>query len=111
LGLKDKQARQNYNKTYYATNKEKLKQRNRERVLKIKQAIIKIKEENPCFDCGKFYPYYVMDFDHVKGKKKFEIAAATKRGYLIETILKEIKKCDLVCSNCHRIRTYGRAIR
>ena len=64
-------------------------------------------KDKPCMDCGMSYPYYVMDFDHRNGKaKKFnptELSKRTKR-----TILKETKKCDLVCSNCHRIRSYKR---
>lgn len=40
--------------------------------------------------------------DYVKGKKIVEVGRARSE----KAILREIKKCDLVCSNCHRIRTY-----
>lgn len=58
-------------------------------------------------DCGKSYPSYVMDFDHrEQDKKKFEISTfGTKCA---ERVLSEIQKCDLVCANCHRVRTYGK---
>ena len=59
----------------------------------------------PCTDCGKTYPPYVMEFDHrdrkVKLKKVSSLVVFGSWAKLVE----EIKKCDLVCSNCHRIRT------
>ena len=33
-----------------------------------------MKESAPCTDCNNYYPYYVMDFDHVIGEKYFGIA-------------------------------------
>ena len=61
----------------------------------------------PCKDCNLSYPSYVMDFDHVRGKKRFTIGTnAFRMG--IGPLLKEIKKCDVVCSNCHRERTHRR---
>jgi hypothetical protein len=60
----------------------------------------------PCMDCGETYPWYVMDFDHVRGEKSFNIGAAHSRG--IRRIRLEIDKCDVVCANCHRLRTHAR---
>ena len=69
-----------------------------------------VKEKNPCMDCKISYPYYMMDFDHVRGKKQANVAE------LINTLSKkridtEIAKCEVVCSNCHRARTYMRKMR
>lgn len=62
----------------------------------------------PCFDCKKTYPYYVMDFDHRDaGEKLFEISQHPK-GVTLEDIKSEIDKCDVVCANCHRERTFSR---
>jgi hypothetical protein len=49
----------------------------------------------------------MMDFDHVRGTKQANVAE------LINTLSKkrldeEIAKCEIVCSNCHRARTYLR---
>jgi hypothetical protein len=61
-------------------------------------------KDQPCADCGRRYPSECMDFDHVRGKKIFGIAREWNRwGW--KTILREIAKCDVVCANCHRIRT------
>lgn len=65
-----------------------------------------LKESVPCMDCNKKFPYYVMDFDHVTNDKSFEIS--TNSGKSLENIKKEIEKCEIVCSNCHRIRTHKR---
>lgn len=34
-----------------------------------RKAFIQKAKEVPCTDCGNEYPYYVMDFDHVRGDK------------------------------------------
>lgn len=63
----------------------------------------KIKSQ-PCADCGNSYPPVCMDFDHRDpSAKRFIIATSGTRNR--EAVLAEIAKCDLVCANCHRIRT------
>lgn len=64
-------------------------------------------KERPCMDCGQEYPWYVMEFDHTRGIKVMEVTGAHHFGSL--TLLQEeIDKCDIVCANCHRVRTYNR---
>lgn len=63
-------------------------------------------KSQPCMDCGRSYPYYVMDFDH-QYDKSFQIANAVSLNYPIAKIVAEIEKCEVVCSNCHRIRTHS----
>ncbi len=57
----------------------------------------------PCADCGSSFPSVSMDFDHVRGVKLFRVSAM--QGQAWDRVLAEIAKCDLVCANCHRIRT------
>ena len=47
-----------------------------------------------------------MEFDHARGKKVLPIA--NMKYYRIDRLMEEIAKCDLVCSNCHAIRTHRR---
>jgi hypothetical protein len=83
------------------------KRYNQSRTDKIKYKFIKrVKNMYPCTDCGVNYPYYAMDFDHCRGKKRFGIASFSGRS--METIKNEMRKCDLVCANCHRARTHNR---
>ena len=67
-----------------------------------------MKASTCCMDCKGSYPGYAMDFDHVRGTKTANLAQMLTSGYGIETIKAEIAKCELVCANCHRIRTYKR---
>lgn len=74
-----------------------------------KEYIRKIKEDNPCTDCGIYYHFSQMDFDHIQGKKRYNIARVANSAVSIKTIKDELRKCELVCSNCHRLRTWQRA--
>ena len=70
------------------------------------RAFINQLKDRPCMDCGGRFPPECMDFDHVRGVKNFGVSSrATSPKSLILT---EIAKCDLICSNCHRIRTKAR---
>lgn len=60
-------------------------------------------KSDPCSDCGKTFSSVAMDFDHVRGVK-FRMVS-TMVNYSWERVLDEIAKCELVCANCHRIRT------
>ena len=71
---------------------------------KRKKLIRKLKDV-PCADCDRRFPHYVMDFDHRDPEQKiFNLAAYV--GYGVRKIMEEAAKCDVVCSNCHRIRTW-----
>ena len=57
-----------------------------------------------CIDCGIEGHPAIYDFDHIDpSTKSFGIAARSQAP--IEQVLAELEKCELVCANCHRIRT------
>jgi hypothetical protein len=58
--------------------------------------------EHPCVDCGEKDPV-VLTFDHISDKN-FTISNRIKYGNIKE-IEKEIKKCQVRCSNCHMRKT------
>jgi hypothetical protein len=66
-----------------------------------------IKESNPCADCGNRYPFYVMQFDHLRDKY---MDVSRMMAHSLELIMKEISKCELVCANCHAARGYLRGV-
>jgi len=80
-------------------------ERRRRRGQRHRRLILELKSK-PCRDCGRVFPPYVMDFDHV-GEKTGE---ASNYVYTsgTATLLTEIERCDVVCANCHRIRTQQR---
>ncbi len=76
--------------------------------LAMRNYINKVKNVS-CMDCGIKYPPYVMDFDHRDKKSKdIDVGRMINGGWSKEKVDKEIEKCDIVCSNCHRIRTYSK---
>ena len=68
------------------------------------KALILAAKDRPCSDCGGEFPPECMDFDHVRGEKKFGVGSYG--GRKLEVVLEEIQKCDIVCANCHRIRSH-----
>lgn len=75
---------------------------------KRRQFIEDYKKDKPCIDCKNTFAPYVMDFDHLpEFTKEFQIG---QRGnyHSKEKLLEEFAKCELVCANCHRIRTWKR---
>ena|ERR1051326_7363702 len=62
---------------------------------------------HPCVDCGTD-DIRVLEFDHVRGKKKYNIAHLLCTTFSLATLKKEITKCDVRCANCHRIKTNER---
>ena len=62
----------------------------------------------PCDDCGEMFPPHMMDFDHRDPRKKlFSIAAGHALLMSRAKLIAEIEKCDIVCANCHALRTYA----
>ena len=55
----------------------------------------------PCLDCGGQFHSSQMDFDHVRGQKVSEVPILRSNA----AILEEAAKCEVVCANCHRVRT------
>lgn len=75
------------------------------RTLRNEKFIWDILSSSKCMDCGNDNPV-VLEFDHLDPNVKFKnISDMKSQAYSIKTIQKEIDKCDVVCANCHRIRT------
>ena len=59
---------------------------------------------HPCVDCGET-DVVVLDFDHVRGKKVAAISYMVGHGHSLESIIKEMAKCEIRCANDHRRKT------
>lgn len=68
-----------------------------------------LKEGRACTDCGRAYPPQVMQWDHKPGYEKVGDISEAFWGRSRDEVLAEIAKCDLVCTNCHIIRTFTRS--
>ena len=79
-----------------------------EKARSLRAWMVEIKS-NPCADCGGSFDVCCMDFDHRDAsEKKFNVGSMFAHHYSRELIEAEVAKCDLVCANCHRIRTRNR---
>ncbi len=79
---------------------------------RIKDFVVEFKRSGRCSDCGflgKDYPE-VLDFDHLRDKK-FNISEFKHHTSGFSKVKEEIEKCELVCANCHRIRTVKRKLK
>lgn len=69
------------------------------------RAVINAMKDRPCADCGGRFPPCAMDFDHPDPKHKAFTVADVAGGGLTPKLLAEIAKTQIICSNCHRVRT------
>lgn len=100
-------------KQYYRDNIDKHKietiRRGLERKEKNQEKIKQLLQENCCQDCG-IKDWRLLEFDHLPQFDKFKtICELNNQKYGWETIKKEINKCEIVCANCHRLRTIARS--
>lgn len=106
LSSQCKECHQQLRKQHYEKNKCKILKQVKKKKEKYHDWFISLKNK-PCVDCGKQYPHYVMDFDHLRDKE-FGLSKTLNYCWGKERVLREISKCELVCANCHRERTYKR---
>lgn len=111
MAYKHKKDQAAASKRHYEKNKDKVKartkRRNKNQKHKNKKFVAWVKKRSCCVDCGEGNPI-VLDFDHVIGEKVMNVSDMARTGYSIETIMDEIDKCEVRCSNCHRIITAKR---
>lgn len=68
--------------------------------------ITKYKEAKGCERCGYNEDAVALDFDHIDpSTKSFCISVRTPR-YPLKSVINEIRKCRILCANCHRILTH-----
>lgn len=108
MPFKDKEKEREWRRKWWAAlsperKKEKQDKAN-ERARKVKLFLAEYKMSKGCMDCGYKRHHSALEFDHVRGEKTLNVCFSKSIGQA----KKEIDKCDVVCSNCHRIRTYKR---
>jgi hypothetical protein len=93
------------NKTYYV---KKAKVRKKSYQVELWTMLGEYLSSHPCVDCGET-DLRVLDFDHVRGVKLFNISSAVRDQRSIKSVVEEIDKCEVRCANHHRIATAERA--
>ncbi len=79
-------------------------EKDRQRHKKVKIFLREYKMSKGCAECGYIKHHSALQFDHVRGEKLIDVCFAKS----IEQAKKEIEKCEVVCANCHSIRTFER---
>ena len=69
--------------------------------------VFNLLKTSSCKDCG-ISDMRLLQFDHVSDGKTRNVMSLVSRNGL-DTIKEEINKCEIVCCNCHQIRTLTRA--
>lgn len=101
-----------FSKEYYLNKKDhhkhQVKLRNTRTRVQSKEFIIEYLLKNPCKDC-QITDIRVLEFDHLpEFNKEFNISDMIHNSCSVAKIKKELLKCEVVCANCHRIRTIER---
>src|SRR5215831_6626669 len=97
----------NYQRSWHQRHKAKRLARIYERKAATYEYVQEIKSQLYCADCGQRHPA-TLQFHHLNSADKmFNVAAAVRNGISLDTIKKEIKKCIVLCANCHAIRHYN----
>ena len=103
--MRERPSQRPYNVEYYRRNRRK----EIDRVMTRQRATLEFLRQLrrvPCKDCSGAFEPHQMDFDHRDPPiKAFNVT--TSRAMLMkrERLLAEVAKCDIVCANCHSIRT------
>jgi hypothetical protein len=112
LGTRQKHCREcmkKFNRQSYERRsderKQEVKEGRQQKIQEAQQYIWDYLSTHPCADCGESNPV-VLEFDHVRGRKKAAISDMPRQGYSISAIRAEISKCVVRCANCHRKKTH-----
>lgn len=109
MPYKNLEQRKAYQKKYhfkwYEENKEFRKKQIKNRKKKLKQKFSNFKSTKFCLNCGESESV-TLDFHHVEKNKREIISRMVSDGFGWKSLIEEMEKCVILCSNCHRIRHY-----
>ena len=93
-----------YGKSWYERHQDEVIARKKQRQQEIWNWFRMYKSTIRCMDCGISHPA-VLQFHHrSRTEKSFTISSVVSRATSIKQITNEIKKCDVLCVNCHAKR-------
>jgi hypothetical protein len=102
-----------YQKQWAKEHREQRRAQARKRSRNLRQRLVLLKSV-PCADCGKRYPHYIMEFDHLEKPHRTSsgnrVCMSALAACSAARLKEETDKCDVVCANCHKARTHARKI-
>ena len=99
-GFSEAQPQREINQRFYKKHKKDLYLKKKKRIKKIRKEMIDLLG-GKCSKCNYNKCDQALDFHHNKGEKEGHLSTLIKNSSK-EKVLKEIKKCILLCANCHR---------
>lgn len=110
MPIKDFEKRREYQRLYHLKTWNNRRQdhaiKKQDRVRLLRKWLIEYKLNLKCEICSE-NDFRCLDFDHLNPETKFEdVSNLVSQGWSKEKILIEIKKCQVLCANCHRKKTF-----
>ena len=97
-----------YKRASYRRNPRKKKEYVRDRYAKIRRWLNDYKSSLGCKRCGYNEHPAALQAHHVNPENKTHtISKMLTDGYSIESIQKELDKCEILCANCHLIEHFA----
>lgn len=106
-----------YSRKHYLANRDEYIDRAKQKnpgLRAQRRALLAELKAKPCTDCGRTFPAYCMEFDHVNGRTITGRGSPEAISTMITSLRSmasleaELAKTELVCLCCHRIRTITR---
>ena len=102
-----KKCKQAYQRQHYKNNRSHYRKKGAQSKKKAKASAIlavgRFLEKNPCVECGES-DIRTLHFDHLRDKER-NVSKLIIDGYGIKRIFAEIDKCQVLCANCHSIKS------
>lgn len=77
----------------------------KDKIARGRHFLFEILKSASCMDCG-YSNWIALEFDHRDPEQKHDaVTRMVNDGTTLERIKQEVAKCDIVCANCHAIRT------
>ena len=103
-----KDCRRTYDSRYHRTTRARRLEQKKRLHQEFRNWYLELKDGQPCADCGGQFHHSAMTWDHLPGEEKLDNVSSLLTRHSRKRILTEISKCELVCANCHAIRTFER---
>lgn len=91
-----------YDSGYYHRNEDTIKKRSTKNKQLKRKWFKKLKAELQCKQCGEDHPACLCFHHNNPSEKEIAVSMSLHMGWGKERILDEIKKCTVLCENCHR---------
>ena len=102
MPYKDKEKQRAAQREYARRNKEANKKRLKNQKERNREWFNAYREGLECIKCGESH-IACLEFHHKKeDEKTYSVGQMVHAGYSLDKIKKEIEKCEVLCSNCHR---------